>query len=168
MPFSSENYSILYIIPSMFSHASFFHFINNMYMLLVIGSLLEKLASNHFLYVYVLSGIIACVITSVIYTLPSLGASGAIFGLLGMVSALKIKDELRIIFTKITFSFESFSNFIFYLSILGSFFYIITGINVFMIAHLIHLIGFAVGYLYVRMYLHMHKLNITGIRVFNY
>ena len=149
LPFNDTNYNVLNVIGSMFSHGSILHILNNLYILFLVGSLIEKLLGEHYLYCYLLSGIISCLITSLFYTLPSLGASGAIFGLLGAISALHIKDELGIIFSNIKFSIESFCNFNFYLSIIGSIYYIFTNVNLFLIAHHIHVIGFIVGYFYI-------------------
>jgi len=77
------------IITSMFMHYGADHIFNNMVVLLFIGSYIEQyLGKAKYLTIYFLSGIIAgC--TSMVYNImqhsytPSVGASGAIFGMMG-------------------------------------------------------------------------------------
>jgi len=83
------------IITSMFMHGSFFHIFANMFSLFFIGNFLEKLIGRkRFFWVYIISGItggIFFLIASLIFkTLetPAVGASGAIFGLLGVLAVL--------------------------------------------------------------------------------
>ena len=91
------------ILTSMFMHGSFFHIFANMFSLFFIGNFLEKLIGRkRFFWVYIISGIIGGIfflIASLILgslnisifgdpTLPAVGASGAIFGLLGVLAVL--------------------------------------------------------------------------------
>ena len=86
------------ILTSMFMHSDISHLFNNMLVLLFIGGILEKVAGKvRYLIIYFSSGIIAgiCSIgynmyreygkTPYVKTTFSIGASGAIFGLVGAV-----------------------------------------------------------------------------------
>ena len=69
---------------SMFLHIGLVHLVVNMYSLLIIGRQLESfLGKWKFLIVYLGSGIVGSLLSVVVHTSISAGASGAIFGLLG-------------------------------------------------------------------------------------
>ena len=69
---------------SLFLHIGIVHIVVNMYSLLIIGRQLESfLGKWKFLIVYLGSGIIGSLLSVVIHSSISAGASGAIFGLLG-------------------------------------------------------------------------------------
>lgn len=83
------------ILTSMFMHGSFFHIFANMFSLFFIGSFLEKIiGKKRFLGVYLISGLVGSIfyiISSLIFgslSVPAVGASGAIFGLLGALAFL--------------------------------------------------------------------------------
>lgn len=97
------------ILTSMFMHADLSHLINNMFVLLFVGSNLERAAGRlKYLFIYFGSGIIAG-ITSISYnmwkeyTLESIdrisfsvGASGAIFGTVGAILFIVIVNKGRL------------------------------------------------------------------------
>jgi membrane associated rhomboid family serine protease len=91
------------IITSMFFHANFFHLFANMFSLYFIGRFLEKLiGKKRFLNVYFASGILGSLFfvgTSFIFglTVPAVGASGAIFGLLGVLALLVPRSKIYLI-----------------------------------------------------------------------
>ncbi len=69
---------------SMFLHIGLIHLVVNMYSLLIIGKQLEGfLGKWKFLVVYLGSGILGSLLSVVVHSSISAGASGAIFGLLG-------------------------------------------------------------------------------------
>ena len=69
---------------SMFLHIGIVHLVVNMYSLLIIGKQLEGfLGKWKFLIVYLGSGILGSLLSVVVHSSISAGASGAIFGLLG-------------------------------------------------------------------------------------
>ena len=69
---------------SMFLHIGLIHLVVNMYSLLIIGKQLESfLGKWKFLIVYLGSGILGSLLSVVVHSSISAGASGAIFGLLG-------------------------------------------------------------------------------------
>ncbi|MEM1577674.1 MAG: rhomboid family intramembrane serine protease [Candidatus Pacearchaeota archaeon] len=89
------------IVTSMFAHspASVFHIFANMISLIFIGSFLERIIGRkRFIFIYLISGIIAnlfFILFSLIFknefNAYALGASGAIFGLIGVVILLTPK-----------------------------------------------------------------------------
>lgn len=79
------------IITSIFLHGSFQHLFYNMFALGLFGSVLEKIiGGKKFLILFFVSGIIAG-IGSVLFYTASIGASGAIFGVLGTLGVLRPK-----------------------------------------------------------------------------
>lgn len=87
------------IISYMFLHADIEHFINNMIMLYAVGGMPEnRLKTLKFLIVYFLSGI-GGGLTSAFYYMNkgqivnSIGASAAVFGIIGSTAALMLKSR---------------------------------------------------------------------------
>jgi membrane associated rhomboid family serine protease len=79
------------LIKSMFLHGGFEHLFYNMLALLLFGSILEKtIGAKRFLLLYVVAGIIAGLGGTLFYT-AMLGASGAIYGVLGALGVLRPK-----------------------------------------------------------------------------
>ena len=82
------------LITSMFSHVLFFHIFANMFSLFFIGNFLEKIVcKKRFILVYLISGLIGgifFVLSGAIFNsdIPGIGASGAVFGLLGVLALL--------------------------------------------------------------------------------
>lgn len=87
------------VFTSMFLHFGFYHLLNNMFMLAVIGASLENTIGRFsFLITYLISGVAGNVCSAAYYlsigdTVISAGASGAIFGLLGALMVVIIKDR---------------------------------------------------------------------------
>ena len=72
------------LITSAFLHQNFFHLFTNMYALYVIGTQVETyLGKQKFTFIYLFSAIIGSMLSCLINNNWSLGASGAIFGLMG-------------------------------------------------------------------------------------
>ena len=79
------------LVTSMFLHGDLLHLFSNMFSLLIFGSYIELSFSKvKFLLIYFISGFLGSLFT--VFFLPlntiSLGASGAIFGLIGAVLSL--------------------------------------------------------------------------------
>ena len=90
-------------ISSMFLHAGFLHIFFNGYALFMFGSILErKVSSRDYLIIFFGAGIIgglsyyATYLLGIIPPIPALGASGAIYGILGAVAMLL--PDLQIFF----------------------------------------------------------------------
>ena len=72
------------LITAAFTHESIFHLLMNMYALYIIGSQVETYIGKYkYTIIYFFSAITGCLLSCVINTSWSLGASGAIFGLMG-------------------------------------------------------------------------------------
>lgn len=98
----ANNHEWWRIITSMFFHGSIIHLFCNMYSLYVIGNELETVIGKwKYLVVYLLSGIISSLLSGVINGeyIYSLGASGAIFGL--MASLLYFGNHYRLYLSNI-------------------------------------------------------------------
>jgi membrane associated rhomboid family serine protease len=84
--------NLLSLITSMFLHADIIHLALNMFFLLVSGDAVEReLGSSRFLALYLACGIIAGLFHSYLNsasTIPAIGASGAIFGVLAAFAIL--------------------------------------------------------------------------------
>ena len=78
------------LLTSIFIHAGIIHLANNMFALGLIGYFLEKtIGSLKFMTIYILTGLIASFASLLVnQSMVSLGASGAIFGIYGLVAAL--------------------------------------------------------------------------------
>jgi len=84
----ANNLEIWRFVTSIFLHGSITHLLYNLVALLFFGIVLEKLiGSKKFLFIFLLSGIIANLI-AINYYDSSLGASGAIYGLIGVITIL--------------------------------------------------------------------------------
>ena len=74
---------------AIFLHGSLLHLAYNLFALALFGSILEKLiGSRKFLLIFFISGILANLISVNFYS-SSLGASGAIFGIIGALVAIR-------------------------------------------------------------------------------
>lgn len=86
--FSLQNpFSLLTIFSSMFMHGSWFHVISNMWMLFIFGDNVEdRMGSLRYLGFYLLSGLVAALAHAYFapqLSVPTVGASGAVAGVLG-------------------------------------------------------------------------------------
>src|SRR3989344_9418807 len=92
--FIFQGKSVWTLFTSMFSHVLFFHIFANMFSLFFIGNFLERLVGRkRFFWLYITSGIVGgifFVASGILFSnnSPGVGASGAIFGLLGVLAVL--------------------------------------------------------------------------------
>lgn len=96
--------SLWTFLTSMFAHVQFFHIFANMFSLFFIGSFLERiLGKKRFFWVYLISGLVGgifFVLSGWIFgdmSIPAVGASGAIFGLLGVLAVLVPYSKIYLI-----------------------------------------------------------------------
>ncbi|PIN90515.1 hypothetical protein COU60_01700 [Candidatus Pacearchaeota archaeon CG10_big_fil_rev_8_21_14_0_10_34_76] len=81
-------------LTSMFSHVMFFHLFANMFSLFFVGNFVEKIIGRkRMLWFYIIAGIVGgafFVIGGILFNndIPGIGASGAIFGLVGILAVL--------------------------------------------------------------------------------
>ena len=96
--FSTLNGQYWRLLSSIFIHSGIVHLFCNMFALLYIGTILEKtIGKGKFIFVYLVSGIMASVASIFIHSnILSVGASGAIFGLFGVLLSLLLFKEFTI------------------------------------------------------------------------
>ena len=88
-PAALSGFEIWRFISSIFLHGSLTHLLFNLFALALFGSILEKfIGSKKFLLVFFASGILANIISVNFYE-ASLGASGAVYGILGCLVIIK-------------------------------------------------------------------------------
>lgn len=133
----------------MFLHGGLWHLILNMYVLYMFGSEIERMwGSKAFLRYYLISGVGAGVLYSLVKynsVIPTIGASGAIYALLVAFAVLFPNRQIMMLFPPIAMQARTMVM-------------IFLGIELFMgvtgsrdgIAHIAHLGGALVGYLYMR------------------
>lgn len=102
VPYLMDGERYYTLITSMFLHFGFSHLMNNMVMLLVIGYSLEpEIGKIRFLFIYFGSGLIGnlvsawCDVNQGSYAV-SAGASGAIFGIVGALLYVAIRNHGRV------------------------------------------------------------------------
>lgn len=127
---------------SIFLHANFSHFFYNMLALFFFGSYLERLVdSKTYLLIFFLSGFFGNLLfflTSFNPSIPAVGASGAIYGIIGALAALKPYAIVYIYFTPVPLIVAAF------------FWALISFVGIFIpssIAHAAHLSGLITGYI---------------------
>ena len=83
-PLLKDSHEIWRLFTYMFLHGSIIHILVNMYSLIAIGNQIETFFGRwKFLIIYLLSGIAGGMLSAALGSATSVGASGAIFGLLG-------------------------------------------------------------------------------------
>jgi membrane associated rhomboid family serine protease len=98
-----QGQSLWTLLTSMFSHVLFFHIFANMFSLFFIGNFLEKIVGRkRFFLVYLASGILGGIFfvgSGLIFSnnISGIGASGAIFGLLGVLAVLVPYSKIYLI-----------------------------------------------------------------------
>lgn len=109
-PFNILNYSYFWtFLTSMFMHGSFFHLFANMISLMFLGSFIERIIGRRrYFWFYIISGIIAgafFVLLSFVFPTDidtfAVGASGAIFGIAGLMVILTPNLPLYVMFIPI-------------------------------------------------------------------
>ena len=93
-----EGAGVLRLLISMFLHGGFLHLAMNMYALLIVGTLLEPaLGAGRFTFAYLLTGIAGSVASAAMHEATvSVGASGAIFGMFGLLLLLLLRRDPRV------------------------------------------------------------------------
>ncbi len=97
--FVPEEFSVLTMFTSQFLHGDTVHLISNMVILVLIGLTVEQLlGSFNYLIFYLLSGAVGSILYGLVHwggTVPLVGASGAISGVMGMYVAAYGKKPIR-------------------------------------------------------------------------
>jgi membrane associated rhomboid family serine protease len=104
------------IFTSMFFHANLFHLFANMFSLFFIGTFVERLiGKKRFIWVYLVSGVVgslAFILSGVFLgdpNMPGLGASGALFGLIGILAVLVPRTKIYLIVGPLILLFFEFT-----------------------------------------------------------
>jgi len=141
------------LVTSMFLHGDFFHILFNMWGLYLFGSLLEqKLGKRDFFIMYFLSGLTGSAIWMVTNwgtSIPCIGASGAVFGVIISTAMFFPNVQLMLIFPPMPLKLKTFALVYILIEIyseLGS----VTGSFMDNVAHVVHLGGALGGYLYIK------------------
>lgn len=138
------------IFTSMFMHANLMHLFVNMMSLLFLGSFLERLiGSKRFLFIYIVSGIVASlafVFFALVFksdlNVPAVGASGAIFGIGGILAVLTPRLPVFILFIPIAMPMW------FGIVLMLALMWIVSAIVGLPIGNTAHLGGFVAGLIY--------------------
>src|SRR3989338_3448675 len=86
----TQDYSQIWrFLTAIFLHGSLIHLVYNIFALVLFGSIVERLAGGKkFLIIFFASGIFANIVSAMFYP-SSLGASGAIFGIIGALVLIR-------------------------------------------------------------------------------
>jgi len=100
---TSPNFKIWQLFTSMWLHIGFFHLVVNMFVLWSFGRALQSIwGSRKFITLYIISGIggsLLSMLFSMFYSYPiSIGASGAICGLIGSMLVLQPNTKILLFF----------------------------------------------------------------------
>ena len=148
---------IFQLFTYMFLHSGFFHILFNMFALWMFGKEIEKIwGTGEFIKYYFLTGIGAGLFTFVLSinsTIPTIGASGAIFGIL-MAYALMFPDNLIYVYFLFPIKAKYLVIFFAIIELVASFRYTPDGIG-----HFAHLGGMVVGYIYLKSDLKILRLS---------
>jgi len=153
------NKNLYTFITSLFLHASFWHLLTNMWFLWLFGDNIEhNLGKLKFIIFYLFCGVVANAGYSLLAsekTIPLVGASGAISGLLGAYLVLypgnRIEGLLVLVpfyFKRITIDAKWFLGLWFILQLLAAYF--LTGD---LTAYSVHIIGFLTGFACVKFFI---------------
>ncbi len=128
------------IITSMFLHSGFEHLLYNMFALGLFGMVLERIiGSEKFIKGYIACGIAASIATIFMYPSSySLGASGAIYGIIGILAVLRPR---MMIYFGVPLPMLFYAAIYVFFDVVGIF----TGVNPDNIAYAAHIAGFAAG-----------------------
>ena len=141
----------------MFLHSGFFHILFNMFALWMFGKEIEReWGTKEFIKYYFLTGIGAGIFTFVLSInspIPTIGASGAIFGIL-VAYALMFPDNLIYVYFLFPIKAKYLVIFFAVVELVASFRYTPDGIG-----HFAHLGGMVVGYIYLKSDLRILRLS---------
>ncbi|HUR92608.1 MAG TPA: rhomboid family intramembrane serine protease [Gemmatimonadaceae bacterium] len=137
----------LTLLSSMFMHASWMHIFGNMLYLWIFGDNIEnRIGSARFLGFYLVCGVVASLAHIMMATgsvIPSLGASGAIAGVLGAYLVLFPKRKVRVMVARQIMQWPAFM--VLGLWILLQFFGQFTAVPGAGVAYMAHIGGFVAG-----------------------
>ena len=146
----------------MFTHASFWHLLSNMFVLFVFAPVIEhRIGTGEFLLFYLLVGVLSGVLSyftywySGMYYTVLLGASGAIYGLMFLFTML-FPEAVLLVFGLIPIRAPLLILIYFLIDFFGMF-------STDGVAHLVHLYGLLVALLYSVIRMRMNPLKKWGL-----
>lgn len=146
----------------MFTHASFWHLLSNMFVLFVFAPVIERrIGTSEFLLFYLIVGVLSGVLSyftywySGMYYTVLLGASGAIYGLMFLFTML-FPEAVLLIFGMIPIRAPLLILIYFFIDFFGMF-------STDGVAHLVHLYGLLVALLYSVIRMRMNPLKKWGL-----
>lgn len=146
-------FKIWQLVSYMFLHADFFHILFNMFILWMFGIELEhEWGTKEFLKYYFVTGISAGIFSLIFSGAPTVGASGAVYGIM-IAYALRYPDRMVYIYFLFPVKVKYMMGFLTLVSLFNSFG---SGDN---IAHVAHLGGIVVGAVYVKWWTIYYKLK---------
>ena len=148
------------LVTYMFCHAGLMHLVFNMFMLYMLGRLVEqKLGKARFYHLYMLSGILSASFWLLFNDGSLVGASGAIFGIVAAAGMIAPNMRIMLLFPPIPMKLKTFILFL-------------IGIEVYYklqesqdnVAHLVHLSGALIGFLYIKYLADKDNFTFVGIK----
>ncbi|MBD3226135.1 MAG: rhomboid family intramembrane serine protease [Caldithrix sp.] len=149
-------FKIWQLVTYMFLHGGFWHIFFNMFIFWMFGSELEReWGTREFLKYYFITGIGAGIINILLSTAPTIGASGAVYGVM-LAYALRYPDRLIYIWFLFPVKVKYLMGFLTVFSFLSTFGAYNDGI-----AHAAHLGGIVIGFFYLKYWYLFYKVKST-------
>lgn len=93
------------LFTAMFLHSDFYHLLSNCYGIFIFSDLILETGLAWFLGIYIISGIVGNIFSFLFNPFPSLGASGAVFGLVGAFFILSQFSANILVYIIISFAY---------------------------------------------------------------
>jgi len=147
-------FKIWQLVTYMFLHGGFFHVYFNMFVLWMFCSELEReWGTKEFLKYYFITGVGAGVINLLLSNAPTIGASGAVYGIM-VAYALRYPDRMVYIYFMFPVKVKYLMGFLTLVSFFSTFGSYGDGI-----AHAAHLGGIVIGFVYLKYWQIMYKIK---------
>ena len=147
-------FKVWQLVTYMFLHADFWHIFFNMFILWMFGSELEReWGTKEFLKYYFITGIGAGVINLLLSNAPTIGASGAVYGVM-LAYALRFPDRMVYIYFLFPVKVKYMMAFLVLVSFFSTF-----GSSGDGIAHAAHLGGILIGFIYLKYWIILYKIK---------
>jgi len=148
------HFKIWQLVTYLFLHGGFWHIFFNMFVLWMFGSELEReWGTKEFLKYYFITGIGAGVFNLLLSNAPTIGASGAVYGVM-LAYALRYPDRLVYIYFLFPVKVKYMMAFLVLVSFFSTF-----GASGDGIAHAAHLGGIVVGFVYLKYWVLLYKIK---------
>ena len=147
-------FKVWQLVTYMFLHADFWHIFFNMFILWMFGSELEReWSTKEFVKYYLITGIGAGVFNLLLSSAPTIGASGAVYGVM-LAYALRFPDRMVYIYFLFPVKVKYMMAFLVLVSFFSTF-----GSSGDGIAHAAHLGGIIIGFIYLKYWIILYKIK---------